>query len=175
MCGGCVRVKFYKVILILFAALWVSAAAAKGNDFALPDVNGVSHKLSDYRGKWVVVNYWATWCPPCLQEIPDLVMFHDRHKNKDAIVLGVVMEDISVQSLREFMDDHLMDYPVLRGGSRYNSPLGPIAGLPVTYLIAPNGEIAAQHLGRINAESIEAFIKSPPPQFQTGAGKSRQK
>ena len=169
------RVSFCKAILILFAALWVSAAAAKGNDFALPDVNGVSHKLSDYRGKWVVVNYWATWCPPCLQEIPDLVMFHDRHKDKDAVVLGVVMEDIGVQALREFMDDHLMDYPVLRGGSRYDSPLGPVAGLPVTYLIAPNGEIAAQHLGRIDAASIEAFIKSPPPQFRISAGKSRQK
>ncbi len=169
------RVNFCRYILILFAALWVSSAVAKGNDFALPDTEAVSHKLSDYRGKWVVVNYWATWCPPCLQEIPDLVMFHDRHKDKDAVVLGVVMEDIDVSSLREFMDDHLMDYPVLRGGARYDSPLGPVDGLPVTYLIAPNGEIAAQHLGRIDAASIEAFIKSPPPQFRVSAGKSRQK
>lgn len=166
------RVNFCKSILILFAALWVSGAQAKpeGNDFALPDVNGVSHKLSDYRGKWVVVNYWATWCPPCLEEIPELVMFHDKHKNRNAMVLGVALEDIGVQALRKFMDEHMMDYPVLLGGSTYDSPLGPVRGLPVTYLIAPNGEIAASHLGRIDAASIERFIASSAARFRLKAG-----
>ncbi len=167
------QISVCKAILILFAVLWVSAAQAKGDgghDFTLPDSNGVSHKLSDYRGKWVVVNYWATWCPPCLEEIPELVMFHDRHKNKDALVLGVSVEDIGIAALRKFMDERMMDYPVLLGGSTYESPLGPVRGLPVTFLIAPNGEIAATHLGRIDAASIERFIASSPAHVRVKAG-----
>ena len=164
-----------KAILILFATLWVFAAQAKdvnGQDFTLPDLNGVSHSLSDYRGKWVVVNYWATWCPPCLEEIPELVMFHDKHKNKDALVLGVSVEDIGIPALRRFMDEYMMDYPVLLGGSQYESPLGPVRRLPVTFLIAPNGEIAASHLGRIDAASIERFMASAAARFRAKTGAS---
>lgn len=166
------QISIYKLILILFAALWVSTVQAKGGDgqdFTLPDVNGVNHSLSDYRGKWVVVNYWATWCPPCLEEIPELVMFHDKHKNKDALVLGVSVEDIGVPALRRFMDDRMMDYPVLLAGADYQSPLGPVRGLPVTFLIAPNGEIAATHLGRLDAAMIERFIASAPAHFRVKA------
>ncbi|MBI5041729.1 MAG: TlpA family protein disulfide reductase, partial [Gammaproteobacteria bacterium] len=57
-------------------------------DFSLPDVQGKQRNLSEFRGQWVVVNFWATWCPPCLEEIPDLVLFHERHQAKDAMVLG---------------------------------------------------------------------------------------
>ena len=60
----------------------------------MPDLSGKMRSLEDYRGKWVIVNYWATWCPPCQEEIPDLVDFHDSHKDTDAVVLGVNFEDI---------------------------------------------------------------------------------
>jgi peroxiredoxin len=129
-------------------------------DFALPDIYGVKHSLSDYRGKWVVVNYWATWCPPCLEEIPELDAFHLKHKHKDAVVLGVNREDIDPASLREFVDDHFISYPILTTDPEQSLPLGPNLGLPTTYLISPQGEIAASHLGAVSAAQIEKYIYS---------------
>lgn len=151
---------FARISVILFALLVLSAPSFAAVDFMLPDIDGKQHKLSDYRGKWVVVNYWATWCGPCLQEIPELDAFHARHKDKDAVVLGVNAEDIELPALREFVDEHFMNYPVLLGKSEDMSPLGPIYGLPSTYLITPAGEIATAHLGVITGDALEELIKS---------------
>jgi thiol-disulfide isomerase/thioredoxin len=149
-----------RISVILFALLVLSAPSFAAVDFMLKDVDGVPHKLSDYRGKWVVVNYWATWCGPCLEEIPMLDEFHARHKDKDAIVLGVNAEDIDIADLREFVDEHFITYPVLRGDTNDESPLGPIYGLPTTFLISPAGEIATIHLGSVTRAAIEEFIES---------------
>ncbi len=146
--------------VILFSLLMLSAPSFAAEDFVLPDINGVPHKLSDYRGKWVVVNFWATWCGPCLNEIPDLEEFYARHKDKDAVVLGINAEDIELEELRTFVDEHFMTYPVLRGNTNEESPLGPIYGLPSTFLISPKGEIATIQLGQITGEAIEEFIHS---------------
>lgn len=162
---------FYRISVILFTLLVLSAPSSAAVDFVLPDIHGMEHKLSDYRGKWVVVNYWATWCGPCLQEIPELDAFHARHKDKDAVVLGVNAENIDPASLREFVDEHFMTYPVLLWKSEDMSPLGPIYGLPSTYLISPAGEIATMHLGAVTGEALEEFIKSetaaPKPEVST--------
>ena len=89
------------VMLLLFVIAF--SVSAKTVDFELAGLEGKRHKLSDYRGKWVVVNYWATWCPPCLEEMPELEMFHNNHKDKDAIVLGVNLEKIDAALLRGFV------------------------------------------------------------------------
>jgi len=150
--------KFISLFLIVFAA---SAAAAA--EFALRDINGVERKLSDYRGKWVVVNYWATWCPPCLEEIPELVYFHEQHKDKDAVVLGVNLEDVDLTQLREFVKQYDVSYPVLPAGQDVRTEsvmLGPVPGLPTTYVVSPQGEVVAQNIGPITGDAIEAFIAS---------------
>ena len=154
---------FYRRIVIILSLSIALGSQALGADFTLPDIDGVKHKLSDYRGKWVVVNYWATWCPPCLDELPELDAFHSRHKGKGALVLGVNMEDIPLDKLREFVDEHFINYPVLLGGNREETAFGPLPGLPVTYLISPSGEVAASHLGRVDAASIEEFIRAQAP------------
>lgn len=151
---------FARISVILFALLALSAPVSAAVNFALPDVNGVTHKLSDYRGKWVMVNYWATWCGPCLEEIPMLSEFHTRHKDKDAVVLGVNAENIGIEELREFADEHFITYPVLRGDTNDESPLGPIYGLPTTFVISPDGEIATIHLGSVTGAALEDFIES---------------
>jgi len=131
---------------------------AEVGNFTLPDINGNKVNLSDYRGKWVVVNYWATWCPPCLTEIPELIAFHDDHQKKDAIVLGVAFEDIKLPELKEFVEEYFISYPILVQKPAAKSDLGVITGLPTSFLIGPTGEIVAQQTGPVTAKLIEDFI-----------------
>jgi len=151
--------------MTVWRAWWLIAAilmpfVVRGEpvDFALRDLDGQVHRLSDYRGKWVVVNYWATWCPPCLEEIPELEVFHTHHKDKDAVVLGVNLEEISLESLRRFVDEQFISYPVLRSAPRRQTEVGPIPGMPTTYLISPSGEAVARQIGGITRRVLEEFL-----------------
>lgn len=144
---------------LLLILLLLTGGVAASPDFTLLDIDGKQHRLSDYRGKWVVVNYWATWCPPCLEEIPELVDFHDRHKNHDAVVLGVSMEQVAPDKLRQFVEENFVSYPVLPGSPAMDT-VGPVPGLPTTYLVAPDGRLVARQVGGITAAGIETFIKN---------------
>src|SRR5687768_15088815 len=83
--------------------------------FLLKDTQGVKHTLSQYKGKWVLVNYWATWCPPCLEEVPDLVNLYDHRRKKDLMVLGVVFDYTDTKEVSDYVDDMLMSYPIVLG------------------------------------------------------------
>jgi len=100
---------------ILFALLLSIAVplTALAVDMPLTDTHGNKVNLSSYQGKWVVVNYWATWCPPCIVEMPELQAFHDRHiAADDAIVLGINTELIGQQQLLQFLEDYFITYPI---------------------------------------------------------------
>lgn len=147
------------MVVALLGILTLQAARAAGDDFTLTDINGVTHKLSDYRGKWVVVNYWATWCPPCREEIPQLIKFYDEHKGKDAVVLGLNYEDIGLKRLRSFVAAHAINYPVVHLGVDATLPIGPVTGFPTTYVISPQGEVVGYQLGGITAGILNDFIR----------------
>jgi thiol-disulfide isomerase/thioredoxin len=146
-------------LLLLIAALFATTALADGPvDFTLPGLDGKPVSLSDYRGKWVVVNYWATWCPPCLEEIPDLVDLHEANSER-LVVLGVNYEEVNEEYLREFVESHMMSYPVMRMEPLPVTPLGPVLGLPTTYIISPEGERAARQEGPVTRAAIEQYIE----------------
>lgn len=128
--------------------------------FTLKDMAGKAVKLSDYRGKVVVLDFWATWCGPCKIEIPWFIEFQNKYGGKGLSVLGVVVED-SVDKLKPFADQYKMNYPILVGIDRddVTEAYGPIWGLPTTFLIGRNGKICKKHAGLIAKESFERTIK----------------
>jgi peroxiredoxin len=147
------------LLLLLLAVQPLFADNEPLNDLDLEDLDGKTHKLSDYRGKWVVVNYWATWCPPCRDEIPELVKFHDSHQQRgDAVVLGVNHEYATLKELRNFKKRYEISYPVLQATPRIPSINGPLLGLPTTYLVNPQGMIVAAQSGPVSVDMLENYI-----------------
>ena len=153
-------VRLLGALVLVAAEAFAARADVGGVDFSLPDVTGRMHRLSDHRGKWVVVNFWATWCGPCMAEIPELVRFHDRHKDRDAVVIGVNFEEIEAPALAEFIARMRINYPVVRTGTGGPPllPFEPLKGLPSTFFVDPRGELAAGHVGPVTAEAIEDFL-----------------
>ena len=149
-------------VLLLLAAVAPAVPAAGADaphvDFSLPDVTGQVHRLSDHRGKWVVVNFWATWCGPCMVEIPELMRFHARHKDHDAIVIGVNFEEIETPALEAFIAEMGIDYLVVRAGDTPILPFEPLKGLPSTFFVDPHGELVASHVGPVTGAAIEDFL-----------------
>ncbi|MDP2111594.1 MAG: TlpA disulfide reductase family protein [Thiobacillus sp.] len=153
-------VRFYPMwlagLLLALASSWVQAA-----DFKVTDTNGKTHTLSGYKGKWVLVNYWATWCPPCLEEIPDLIALHGNKKN-NLVVIGVAMDYRNAKQVTDFADGLLVDYPIVLGTPRVVRQIGPVQGLPTTYLYNPEGKMVAQQVGLITRAAVENYIAGKP-------------
>ena len=149
------------IALLVLLAATMTAARADGHlvDFLLPDANGQMHRLSDHRGKWVVINFWATWCGPCMVEIPELIRFHERRKDRDAIVIGVNFEEIDTPDLVKFIADMGINYLVVRAGDKPILPFEPLKGLPSTFFVDPHGELVASHAGPVTDAAIEDFLE----------------
>ena len=100
--------------IILSIMLLPAVPQSGAVDYELPDVNGQLRSLDQYRGKWVIVNYWATWCGTCIKELPDLVSMHEGNKDKDIVVIGINFESIENDRLRAFLAERSIPYTVLR-------------------------------------------------------------
>jgi thiol-disulfide isomerase/thioredoxin len=144
----------------VLAFLLASSFASHAADFSLEDIHGKMHRLSDYRGKWVLVNYWATWCPPCLDEIPELVSLHNAHHDKDLLVIGIAIESGSNKKIADFAQVHGISYPVVMGDRKVTAQIGAVEALPVSYLYNPKGEQVSYQAGEVTRASIEAYIKT---------------
>ena len=150
--------RFVAMLVLLAAATSTARADSQHVDFSLPDVDGRMHRLSDYRGKWVVINFWATWCGPCMVEIPELMRFHERHRDDDAVVIGVNFEEIETPDLVRFIDEMGINYLVVRAGDTPVLPFEPLKGLPSTFFVDPHGEYVASHVGPVTDAAIEDFL-----------------
>jgi len=147
-----------KLLLVtsLFAATLAAGPAAAAEAFSLTDADGKVHRLADYRGKWVIVNFWATWCPPCLEEIPDLVGISE--SRKDVQVFGVAMEFQDANQVLQFAEGMFVSYPIVLGDEKVAASFGGIKGLPTTLIYDPRGELASRHAGKVTRRQIEELI-----------------
>jgi len=150
------------VLLALLAVvlLWRSPVPAAGTvgsvapDFTLVDLDGQTIHLSDFRGRPVVVNFWASWCGPCIEEFPLLRAAAERHASAGLVVIGVVYQDRS-EAARAFMARNDGSWPAAMDPDERVATAFNIIGPPETFFIGPDGIIAARQLGQFSAASLE--------------------
>ena len=140
-----------------------AAGKAAPLDFTLKDMNGVDVKLASFKGKPIIVNFWATWCGPCRAEIPSLVELQTQYgaEGKDVVILGISVDD-PIEKLKPYAAQMKMNYPVLVGNGRddVQDAFGPLWGIPVTVFIDREGRIAKKHSGIASKEQFEQEIKA---------------
>ena len=129
-------------------------------DFTLKDMHGVDVHLASFKGKVILLNFWATWCGPCRAEIPSLVELQEQYKD-DLVVLGLSVDD-TAEKLLPYAAEFKMNYPVLVGNGREDvqEAFGPLFGIPVSVIIGRDGVIAKKHSGIATKEQIEREIKT---------------
>ena len=129
--------------------------------FTLKDMNGKDVKLSDFKGKVVLVNFWATWCPPCKAEVPDLVELKGKYGSQGFEILGISVDD-PIEELKPFADRFKVNYPLLVGADRddVQEAFGPIYGVPVSMLVSRDGKICTRFMGQVTRERAEQAIRS---------------
>jgi thiol-disulfide isomerase/thioredoxin len=123
--------------------------------FTLTDLDGHSLSSSDWRGKVVLVNFWATWCPPCRAEIPDLITLQNKYRDK-LVVLGISEDDGPVQDVKRFVAEQKMTYPVAMTSPELRKIFRGVVALPTTFIIDPDGKLEQKHVGMLNAAETEA-------------------
>ena len=135
------------------------AGEAAKLDLTVKDMNGASVRLADYKGKVIVLNFWATWCGPCQVEIPELVETYAHYKDQGVVVLGISIDD-SAETLRAYAPQKNMNYPVLLMQDDVDEAYGPIFGVPVTFFIGRDGKISRKHFGPVTKAQVEQEIKA---------------
>ncbi len=147
-----------KWMLMFLMALFVGQAPA----FELMDVQGKKLDLPLYKGRWVAVNFWAPWCAPCLEEIPDLSALYESRKKKDLVILGVAMYYKDARQAMDFAQVHKMTYPLVLGmeAGQGEREFGSMDSMPVTLLYNPEGKMVHRRRGLIRGEELIKLIET---------------
>ncbi|NOY64831.1 MAG: TlpA family protein disulfide reductase [Nitrospirae bacterium] len=146
------------LLIILSIPLFLTNATAadeKAPDFSLPSIEGSLYRLSDLHGKVVILNFWATWCTPCLEEMPALDILNKRYKDKGLVILGISI-DRKRETLEEFLSKNPVSYPILldQKGEVFVNKFT-VTGLPATYVVDKDGYIVEQYTGKKDFTSQE--------------------
>lgn len=172
--------KAFRILLITavaIGAVWFSSCAKTGEtsesaklkaehtrneaaDFALEDANGQTLKLSDLRGKVVLLNFWATWCGPCKIEIPWFVEMEREFKDQGFAVVGVSMDEDGWKAVKPFMADMKVNYRMVLGTEEMAQLYGGVQALPTSFILDRNGKVASVHMGIVSRKVFEEEIRA---------------
>ena len=141
------------VVLAFFVAPLSSAV-----DFRVTDTQSMTHTLAANKGKWVLVNFWATWCPPCLEEIPDFSALYNARKNRDLMIIGVAVDYDDANQVSAFAKKLNVSYPIVMGDENNTQQFGKVSALPVSLLYDRKGKLALRRIGPLTRAEIEKLI-----------------
>ncbi len=128
-------------------------------DFVLKDLEGKDVKLSDFKGKVMILDFWATWCPPCRKEIPHFKELYDKYKAQGLEIIGVALDQEGVSIVKPFAESNKINYICLIGNEKVVQDYGGIRGIPTTFVIDKNGNIYKKYIGYQEKEVFEKDIK----------------
>lgn len=154
------------LLILLLTAVWSPAAevtADPQNDpmapaFTFRDLNGNTVSLEDYKGKVLFLNFWATWCGPCRQEIPDFIEMYDKYQEKGLEIIGISLDRLSESKLKQWVDKNKINYPVVMATQEVVNDYQPGQFIPSTILIDAQGRIRHKHVGLLNKTTMEKYF-----------------
>ncbi|MBC8389595.1 MAG: TlpA family protein disulfide reductase [Actinobacteria bacterium] len=144
------------VFIIIITFFIFTGCKSTSGDFTLMDLDGNEISLSDFNGKILILNFWATWCPPCREEIPNFVEVYNEYESKDVQFIGVSNEDIS--TLKSFVEDYDISYPILIDDANIMGKWG-ISAIPTTFVFDKNGQIIFKNVGMMTGEQLKNIIE----------------
>jgi len=156
-----------KIIFVLLAGLVLLAgcsvaqgnASGKAPDFSLQSINGKTIRLSDYNNKVVILNFFATWCPPCREEIPDFIELVNTTDKERFVIIGISIEKGDESAVKKFAADRKINYPILVDDGFVSKTYGPINSIPTTFIIDKKGNITEKIIGSRTKREFEDKIR----------------
>jgi thiol-disulfide isomerase/thioredoxin len=152
-----VKTAHHPLHIPLTALLLSLSFACQSADWQLKDKDGVRYTSAELQGRWVLVNFWAPWCPTCLQEIPELDALQAKHK--DVQVIGVAVMYKNRKEVMEIVRNQAVNYPVVFGSEDTAADFGGMPGLPTSFLYSPSGKLVGRHSGPLTQQEIEQAIE----------------
>jgi thiol-disulfide isomerase/thioredoxin len=146
--------KFLTCLLVLVTL----TSEISSSDRVYKDITGKTFQLSGLSGKWILVNFWATWCKPCMEEIPDLVKLQQMHS--DVAIVGIAIMYRNKKEIIEFVQNHSIPYSVVYGDEDMASDFGGLKSLPMSFLYSPSGKLVKKYNGPITLNELEDAMKS---------------
>lgn len=141
------------------AVLQKTSTASPAPEFSLPTLTGEKLDLANYRGKVILLDFWATWCDPCREQIPHFVELQNKYRDQGLQLIGISMDD-EPDPVRDFYRQFKMNYPVVMGNAKAGELYGGVLGLPIAFLIGRDGRIYYKHIGTSDLAVVESQIVS---------------
>lgn len=153
------KLLFSVLLTFVLATSLASAADTKAADWTLKDLEGKEVKLSDFKGKVVILDFWATWCPPCRKEIPHFVELQKEYGDQGLAIVGISLDEGGAEAVKPFAEKYEINYAVVMGDQEVAMSYGGIEAIPTTFVIDKEGKIVSKHVGYADKETFEKEIK----------------
>jgi thiol-disulfide isomerase/thioredoxin len=149
---------FMRIFFLFYFVLFCFTSTVYAQPPMLQNIDGHEITLKSLKGKWVYINYWASWCAPCLHEIPEINHFYQQYKNKNIMVFGVNYDGLPLEQQRELIQKYQLSYPSLGIDPADALKLGDIKGVPVTFIFNPEGKLFDIKYGEQTIKSLSAYL-----------------
>ncbi len=157
------------VLLLLSIILGLTSCSSKKErlgtgelsapNFRLKTADGSTLELADYKGKVIILDFWATWCPPCRREIPGFIRLYERYQDRGLVIIGVSLDQYGWRAVKPFMENYRINYPIVLGNQQVANQYGGIRTIPTTFIIDRNGNIVDRVVGYHSLTYFEKKIK----------------